>query len=1301
MFKKENLRKNFLRVKQNIDQNLGRAEKSEVLSEDQQENEKRVEVVKHAVQNIVKKAGAVLQAPGTDYDKRLKKLPETGLGHAMIESAQNLGPETLMGSACQICGECQIDLAREQVHFETTVETEFLAPLQNIVDVEIPSIIKFRKALNKSTLDMDSAKNRFNQAVRQSSAPGANMANAAAKADVIKEEMEEASQKVEHIRDSLSIELCNFAAKESEHSCKLLAFLEAQAAYHKKALEIIEDCIPQMRVAIQNSPAKPCYGMPLEEHLRVMCRDIAVVLEACVLTLLEIGMEEEGLFRIAGAAIKLKKLKASFDANAVDMAEFGNDPHTVAGALKQYLRELPEPLLTYALYDEFMQAVGLPQDQRLQTLWVVINKLPKANYNNFRYLIKFLAKLAEKSDINKMKPSNIAIVIGPNLLWSEKNSAPNMLTTGTLSALLEAVVSHADWFFPGAFDFHLTGHGSSPRPCREEPASSSFSFPNKNPQQKLKDAAEGAAGSSANDKARNVSAAGRTDHDLEENASFESIKMSTSDNGSIDQLTELENTQKGANQKVSTKGKGSNNDDDDDDDSSLDEYNPFSEKFDAKAATRSESSPKTESKEKGEKLSSTSGLMLGGRSRGDGHLAAPNSTNTGDYDNIVYTLNPNHPYYNNRCSTLGRSSMLSGNKSSLRGSADNLVNGDKQAGPVPIPPSRPSRQYKRVSPLMSESVPRSGSQSPLSSSNSAIYQPSARQPNARYFTGSTPNISLLSLAKGEEDPNIGYTGSASWNRPNQRPGEYHSLKRGSEPCIVAPPPQFGSQSSSASFSHHQRPLQVSRSQLGAAPLQPDSIGTGASSTEASQVPRSSSYGDMMTTQPGMTKSQQSTSHMVPKRDYMASFSAGQVSDPPVDKSFHQDAYSTAFALASLGAGETSSDYMTRVRAMWDDRHSQAPPTQSDIAPETYNKNETPARPQFDAKRKQGAAVGRKPMSSSSSTSQQFKGPRPFPLDTEFYNQIPGSQQKPKEVHQASAHNHKSELDFTNVGYLYEDDQEGAVPNQADQGQGSMEALSVQIAPANSAASYQPSPGMSPTNTSSTGSLPVPSDSPETSSPLLRRITRKPAPPPPPERPFTVMVTAATAGTAGRPATGSDSGAGGVSVTPAININYSNNGSGGGGAGNGLSQQQQQQQQQQAVRTAPLASPESPSEYQSQSSSVPFVQDRDRLKSWYGQAPSSVSSSLSSSSASNRPSVPPPERPGQAPPERPKLPPALNPPAGRGHQRSASTGAMVNPQVAVLPGNNNNNSNSSCGVPNAAEDFLHNHFRDRLGQSASH
>lgn len=39
-----------------------------------------------------------------------------------------------------------------------------------------------------------------------------------------------------------------------------------------------------------------------------------------------------------------------------------------------------------------------------------------------RYLIKFLAKLAEHQEVNKMTPSNIAIVLGPNLLWTQQST---------------------------------------------------------------------------------------------------------------------------------------------------------------------------------------------------------------------------------------------------------------------------------------------------------------------------------------------------------------------------------------------------------------------------------------------------------------------------------------------------------------------------------------------------------------------------------------------------------------------------------------------------------------------------------------------------------------------------------------------------------------------------------------------------------------------------------------------------------------------------------------------------------------
>lgn len=57
-------------------------------------------------------------------------------------------------------------------------------------------------------------------------------------------------------------------------------------------------------------------------------------------------------------------------------------------------------------------------DARLRALWEVLHKLPQANLENLRFLIKFLAVLTKNQDVNKMSPQNIAIVIAPNLIWS-------------------------------------------------------------------------------------------------------------------------------------------------------------------------------------------------------------------------------------------------------------------------------------------------------------------------------------------------------------------------------------------------------------------------------------------------------------------------------------------------------------------------------------------------------------------------------------------------------------------------------------------------------------------------------------------------------------------------------------------------------------------------------------------------------------------------------------------------------------------------------------------------------------------
>uniref|UniRef100_A0A452GN36 Rho GTPase-activating protein 44 n=1 Tax=Gopherus agassizii TaxID=38772 RepID=A0A452GN36_9SAUR len=460
------MKKQFNRMRQLANQTVGRAEKTEVLSEDLLQVEKRLELVKQVSHSTHKKLTACLQGQqGVDADKRSKKLPLTTLAQYLMEGSAILGDDSLLGKMLKLCGEAEDKLAQELIHFELEVERDVIDPLFVLAEVEIPNIQKQRKHLAKLVLDMDSSRTRWQQSAK-SSGLSSNLQPSGAKADALREEMEEAANRVEICRDQLSADMYNFVAKEIDYANYFQRLIEVQAEYHRKSLALLQNVLPQIKAQQEAWIEKPSFGKPLEEHLAVSGREIAFPIEACVTMLLECGMQEEGLFRVAPSASKLKKLKAALDCCVVDVQEYSADPHAIAGALKSYLRELPEPLMTFELYDEWIQASNIQdQDKRLQALWNACEKLPKANYNNIRYLIKFLAKLTEYQDANKMTPSNVAIVLGPNLLWPQaEGNITEMMTTVSLQivGIIEPLIQHADWFFPGDIEFNVTGNYGSP-----------------------------------------------------------------------------------------------------------------------------------------------------------------------------------------------------------------------------------------------------------------------------------------------------------------------------------------------------------------------------------------------------------------------------------------------------------------------------------------------------------------------------------------------------------------------------------------------------------------------------------------------------------------------------------------------------------------------------------------------------------------------------------------------------------------------------------------------------------------------
>uniref|UniRef100_A0A8C6M340 Rho GTPase-activating protein 17 n=1 Tax=Nothobranchius furzeri TaxID=105023 RepID=A0A8C6M340_NOTFU len=446
------MKKQFNRMKQLANQTVGR----QVLNT--LSIERRMELVRVVSHNTHKKMVSCLQGHiGADAEKRHKKLPLTSLSQAMVEGGNQLGEDSLIGKMMEVCGEAENRLASELMLHELQIEKDVLDPLSQLAEVEIPNILKQRKQLAKLVLDYDSARARWLQATK-SIISGTNTQALTAKADLLKEEVDEAMNKVE---------LCKVTKENRFFFYRIL--LDAQADYHRKSLTVLESVLPTIQAQQDSWMEKPAFGMALDDHLKRSGREIALPMEACVMMLLETGMKEEGLFRIAAGASKLKKLKAALDCSTSQLEEFYSDPHAVAGALKSYLRELPEPLMTYQLYDEWIQASSVSDpDKRLQALWLVCDKLPKSNKNNLRYLVKFLAKLALESEVNKMTPSNIAIVLGPNLLWAKTEGSLAEMAAATsvhVVSIVEPIIQHADWFFPEDVEFNVSGMFVMPTPA--------------------------------------------------------------------------------------------------------------------------------------------------------------------------------------------------------------------------------------------------------------------------------------------------------------------------------------------------------------------------------------------------------------------------------------------------------------------------------------------------------------------------------------------------------------------------------------------------------------------------------------------------------------------------------------------------------------------------------------------------------------------------------------------------------------------------------------------------------------------
>ncbi|KAL8722257.1 MAG: hypothetical protein Q9225_001244 [Loekoesia sp. 1 TL-2023] len=176
-------------------------------------------------------------------------------------------------------------------------------------------------------------------------------------------------------------------------------------------------------------PLRPVFGVSLDDLLKRDGSAIPLVVYQCLQAVELFGLDVEGIYRLSGSAPHVSKLRAIFDndSSQVDFRNpesFFHDVNSVAGLLKQFFRDLPDPLLTHEHFQDFIEAARIEDDvTRRDSLHAIINSLPDPNYATLRALTLHLHRVQGHSSANRMNAGNLAICFGPTLMGTGSNIA--------------------------------------------------------------------------------------------------------------------------------------------------------------------------------------------------------------------------------------------------------------------------------------------------------------------------------------------------------------------------------------------------------------------------------------------------------------------------------------------------------------------------------------------------------------------------------------------------------------------------------------------------------------------------------------------------------------------------------------------------------------------------------------------------------------------------------------------------------------------------------------------------------------
>ncbi|XP_063074529.1 unconventional myosin-IXb isoform X2 [Engraulis encrasicolus] len=219
-------------------------------------------------------------------------------------------------------------------------------------------------------------------------------------------------------------------------SCKMVC--------HKKCLgKIITDCSTRTSMKNENEPGTLHFGV----HVCALTNKstpVPMVIEMLLQHVEMNGLYTEGIYRKSGSACRGRELHQILETNPKS-AHLENYPiHTITGLIKRWLRELPDPLMTYNLYSDFLHAAELPeQHEQLRAVYRLTEELPQSHFNTLERLVFHLVRVAREEQHNRMSANSLAIVFAPCILRCPDSSDPflSMKDVGKTTTCVEILIN--------------------------------------------------------------------------------------------------------------------------------------------------------------------------------------------------------------------------------------------------------------------------------------------------------------------------------------------------------------------------------------------------------------------------------------------------------------------------------------------------------------------------------------------------------------------------------------------------------------------------------------------------------------------------------------------------------------------------------------------------------------------------------------------------------------------------------------------------------------------------------------------